>query len=126
MKIETVIAKFLAVREKRAILKKEYEASDFRFKEAQDKIEGYLLEKLNEEGLESFKTATGTAYLSTETKAGCADWPNFWEWLAINKKFDMLEKRVAIKGILTYEEDTGALPPYINKMVERVVRVRRT
>lgn len=126
MKIESVIERFVEVREKRAILKRAYEAEDFKLKEAAEKMEGWLLQKMNEEKVEAFKTASGTAYISVDTRASCADWPSFWQFCADNQQVSLLEKRVSIGAIKEYEETNGELPPFINKTVERVVRVRKS
>jgi len=125
-KIDTVIEKFVELRDKRTELKREFETADFKLKQAQEKIEGFLLQKLNADKVESFKTAAGTAYISNETRVSCADWPSFYQWVIANQRPDVFEKRLTNKVIIEYEEETGALPPYVNKMVERVVRVRRT
>jgi hypothetical protein len=125
-RIDTVIEKYIELREKRAILKRAYEQEDFILKEAAEKVEGWLLKKLNEEKVESFKTAVGTAYIAQETRASCADWPSFWQFCADNQLVSLLEKRVSISAIKEFEETNGQLPPFINKTVERVVRVRKS
>ena len=125
-KIDSVIEKYIDIREKRAVLKRAYEAEDFILKEAAEKVESWLLKKLNEEKVESFKTAVGTAYISQEVRASCADWPSFWQFCADNNLVSLLEKRVSIGAIKEYEESNGELPPFINKTVERVVRVRKS
>ena len=125
MKVETVVQKFVELRDKRAALKRAFEAEDFLLKQGQEKIEAYLLKRLTEEGVDSFKTAEGTAYTALETKVSCADWGSIWQWMAVNGEFSMMEKRLAVSAVKDYEERTGNLPPYVNKMVEKVVRVRR-
>jgi hypothetical protein len=125
-KIEDVIKRFVEIRDKRSELKKEYEAEDFKLKEGLSKIEVFLMRRLDQEKLESFKSAEGTAYIAREMKASCADWVSFWAFLAEEKRFNLLEKRVSIGGIKEYAEEKGELPPYINSSIERVVRVRRT
>lgn len=125
-KIDEVIKKFTEVREQRAELKRSYEAQDFVLKQAQEKIEVYLMKFLNAENQESVKTAAGTAYFSTETKVSCADWPSFYQFCLQIGRVDFFEKRLTAKAITEYEEETGSLPPYVNKTVEKVVRVRRT
>lgn len=123
---DVVIERFIQVRDKRAELKRAYEAEDFKLKQAAEKLEGWLLSRLNDQKVDSFKTAQGTAYIAVETKASCADWPSFWQFIIQTGNPQLLEKRVAIGAIKEYEENTGSLPPYVNKVEERVVRVRRT
>ena len=126
LKLESIIQKFVELREQRAILKRAYEESDYKLKSAQEKIEVHLLKQLNDQGVDSFKTAQGTAYIAQDVKVSCADWVSIWQFMAQNGEFSMMEKRLSVSAVKDYEERTGSLPPYVNKMVERVVRVRRT
>ncbi len=126
VKIEEAIKKFIEVRDQRAEIKRKFEEVDFTLKEALGKIEVFLMRALDSQKLDSMKSALGTAYIAREMKASCADWPNFWEWMAQEKRFNMLEKRVSIGGIKEYAEEKGELPPFVNTSIERVVRVRRT
>jgi len=125
-KPDTVIEQFVKLRDRRAELKRAYEAEDFKLKQAAERIEGWLLQKLNTDGVESLKTAMGTAYISVETRVSCADWPSFYSFCLQQQRVDFFEKRLTTKVILEFEEQEGHLPPYVSKMVERVVRVRRT
>jgi hypothetical protein len=126
MKVDTVIQRFVEVRDQRAELKRAWEVEDNKLKEALEKIEVHLMRRLEDAGVESFKTPVGTAYVSTDTKCSCADWPAMWEFLAENRLFSMLEKRLSISGVKEYIENAGGAPPYVNLMVEKVVRIRRT
>ena len=126
MKVETVIEKYIGVREKRALLKREYELQDAKLQAAANKMEVWFLNKMKEENVDAYKTSSGTAYISQKIQASCADWPNFWTFCAENNCVQLLEKRVAVGAIKEYEETHGELPPFINKMVERIVKVRRS
>ena len=125
-KYDQAVEKYVELREKRAVLKRAYDAEDFILKEALEKIEGWFLKKMNEDKVEAYKTASGTAYIAQEIRASCADWPSFWQFCADNNLVSLLEKRVSIGAIKEYEESNGELPPFINKTVERVVRVRKS
>lgn len=126
VKIEDAIIRYLAFRDERAKLKTDYEFADNKLKEIMEKIEVWFMKQMDAGNVEAFKTAAGTAYTSKEYKASCADWPGFWEFMADQRRFDLLEKRVGIGGIKSYLEEKGELPPFINLTTERVVRVRRT
>lgn len=123
--IDTIITRFVALRDKRSALKKKYDDADELLKTDMGKLEAYLLKKLNEVGSDTFKTEAGTAYIAIDTKVSCADWPLFWKWCAENSRVDMLEKRVSSKSVSEYEAEHGVLPPAVNVSKERVVRVRR-
>lgn len=121
----TVMTAYVKLRDKRAALKKKWEELDEQLKADMERMEAWLLKKLNEAGTDTFKNDAGTAYISETVRAGCADWTLFWKWAADNQRVDMLEKRVASKAIQEYMEEHGALPPGITITQYRDVIVRR-
>jgi len=123
---ETVMLAVIKLRDKRSALKKKWEELDEALKLDMERMEAWLLKKLNESGTTTFKNSAGTAYITETVRAGCADWTLFWEWAATNKRVDMLEKRVASKAIQDYmEEHNNQLPPGITITSYRDVTVRR-
>ena len=126
IKAETVIARYIETRDKKAELSKEWEAKKAVLDQALEKMEVWLMKKADEEGLESLKTTAGVAYKEIETKAACENWANFWPWAIANKRVDMLQKRLLASAILEYKEEVGDLPPGIVLHTERVMRVRRS
>ena len=52
---------YIQLRDRRALRKAEYENADADDKGKQEKIEGILLQRFNEEGIDSIKTGAGTA-----------------------------------------------------------------
>jgi len=120
-----VMTAYVKLRDKRAALKKKWEELDEQLKADMERMEAWLLKKLNEAGTDTFKNDAGTAYISETVRAGCADWTLFWKWAADNQRVDMLEKRVASKAIQEYMEEHGTLPPGITITQYRDVIVRR-
>lgn len=123
--IKEVMQKRLTIRDKRSELKATFDAKDSKLKEVDEKLQTWLLDQMQTIGTTTIKNEIGTAYISPQTKVSCADWPLFWEWCGQHNRLDMLEKRVALKPIKEYIEETGALPPAINISTERTVYVRR-
>lgn len=113
------------LRDKRAELKKLYEADDEVLKDSMERLEAWLLKKLIEAGTDTFKNEAGTAYITETVRGGCADWTLFWKWAADNHRVDMLEKRVSSKAIQDYLEEHKELPPGITITTYRDVTVRR-
>lgn len=123
---ETVMTAYAKLRDKRAALKKRFDELDEQIKTDMNRMEAWLLAKLNAAGTDTFKNGAGTAYITETVRAGCADWTLFWEWAATNKRVDMLEKRVASKAIQEYMEEHGnEMPPGITITSYRDVTVRR-
>ena len=125
-KIKAALEKYAEIRDKRSAIKKAYEEKDAILKDGLDKIEVFLMRYLDAQDLQSVNAGLFTGYIAKEHKVGCADWASFWEWMAVNKRCDMTEKRVAVGAVKEYLEAKGELPPFVNHSVERVVRVRRT
>src|SRR5690606_4698555 len=91
-----------------------------------DRIEAWLLENMDKVGADQFKAASGVAYIQTKTRASCADWATFWNYLQENGRFDLMEKRLSSKAIGDMLEETGELPPGVNIHRERTVVVRKS
>lgn len=122
---ETAMQRYIDLRDKRSALKKAFEEKDDALKAFQDKIEAWLLKKMQELGSDTIKNDAGTAYITVKSRFSCADWPGLWQWLQENKRVDMLEKRISSKAVQEFEEENGALPPFLNVSKEREVSIRR-
>lgn len=127
MKVDDLVEKYIKLRDKRSRLKAQFQQEDAPLSELQDKIEALLLAKFDEIGIESSRTAAGTAYVETRTSAGLADWDAFKSFLDQQESpFDYVERRVSKAAVDAYRKATdGDLPPGINWTATRVVNVRR-
>lgn len=125
-KAEQVILAYTALRDKRSELKKAYEADDAVLVDKMDKLEAWLLKTMQTVGTDQLKGAGNTAFVSIRDVAKCDDWGTFWNFLAENKRLDMLEKRVSSKTVGEYLEEFGELPPGISISREKRVNVRKS
>jgi hypothetical protein len=123
--VDTVIAAYVKLRDKRAALRKEYMTADEDLIAKMDKLEMFLLEKMKADNMTQLGSEHGTAYQQTVMKGNCSDWPSLWDFLAQSGRFDMLEKRISIKAVQEYYEQTGELPPGVNVNPELKVVIRR-
>lgn len=123
--VDTVIAAYVKLRDKRAVLKKAYTDEDDLLVQKMDKLEVFLLQNMQATGTTQLGSEHGTAYQQTLMKGNCSDWPSFWAFIAENGRFDMMEKRVSVKAIQEYYEASGVLPPGVNINPELKVIVRR-
>lgn len=123
--VDNVIQAYLKLRDQRSQLKKEYEDADLVQKEKMSKLEMWLMTQMQTSNATQLGSAHGTAYQQTVMKGNCSDWPSLWNFMAETKRFDMVEKRVSVKSIQEYYEETGQLPPGVNVNPELCVRVRK-
>jgi hypothetical protein len=94
--------------------------------EAMAKIEAVLLSQFNEEGVESVRTAAGTAYKDNKTFATVGDWEAFLEFVRVNEAWPLLKHDVVKKAVEEYKEaNDDALPPGVDWREETVIKVRR-
>lgn len=125
VKAEQVIEAYTKLRDKRAELKKEYEAADAALKDKIAKLDAWLLETMQSVGTDQLKGNGSIAFKSVVTKAGCEDWGEFWNFCANAHRLDMLEKRVSVKSVTEYLKEHGSLPPGISVRQEVTVNVRK-
>lgn len=125
MDIQTIVEKYIALRDKKAAIKAEYDARIAKIDEVMDKVEAALLKHFDEVGIDAVKTGAGTAYTSVKTSATVADWDMYLSFVKAQEAWQLLERRVAKKAVEEYREVNGDLPPGVNWSEERVVNIRR-
>jgi hypothetical protein len=124
--MEELVQKYIELRDAKSQLKAKYDAKAGKLDTAMEKIEAILLMDFNERGIESMRTAAGTAYKQTRVSAGVADWDAARDFIVENELWNMLERRVNKSAIEQYKEANGDLPPGINWREEVVINVRRS
>ena len=125
--VDTVVAKYIALRDKRSELKKAYEADDSKYKEAMEKCESWLLAQANALGVDNFAVkGVGTAIKGKQMQVSCKDWKAFHQFVKENDMLDMFERRVSHAVLKQYMEDhNDEIPPGLDVIFEQIVTVRR-
>lgn len=126
MKLSEVVAKYVELREKKANLKSEYVMQVAPIEAKMAKIEGKLLEVLDQTGGKSFRTPHGTAYVAVRTTASVADRETFFEFVKQNEEWPLMQVAVVKSAVEQYKSVNQELPPGINWREERVVNIRRS
>lgn len=124
--IDVLVEKYIQLRDKKAELKKKFDADTADITAALDKAEGFLLRHFQETGVEAVTTKAGTAYSQLRTSAGIADWDSVLDFIRTNEMWSMLERRVSKTAVEAYKNEHADLPPGINWSEARVVNVRRS
>jgi len=89
-------------------------------------LNGKLLERLNNVGGDSVKTAHGTAYRTTKRSASIADGDVFRKYVIDNGEFDLVDWRANANAVDDYITTHGAQPPGVNFSTTFTVGVRRS
>jgi hypothetical protein len=93
--VDEVIAAYVKLRTKKDAIEAEAKDRVKGVKEKLEQLEAWLKEKADEQGVTSFKTKHGTAFLTTTDYANVGDWDAVLEFVRENEAFDMLEKRIS-------------------------------
>jgi len=124
--LNLIVEKYIALRDRKSEMKKAYEGQVAEVDAAMERCEAYLLNTMNGMGIDSIKTAAGTAYTKVATSATVADWPLVLGFIQKHELWPMLEKRVSKTVVESYREEHNDLPPGINWTETRVLNIRRT
>jgi hypothetical protein len=126
MEINTLVEKYIQLRDKKAEMKAAYTAKVERIDAALKQIEGVLLHTFNETGMESVRTANGTAYKTTTVSAKVSDWEPCLTYIRQHDAWELLEHRVGKKAVEEFMADKGMPPPGVSVVTDISINVRRT
>jgi hypothetical protein len=123
--VDEVIAAYVKLRTKKDAIEAETKDRVKGIKEKLEQLEAWLKEKADEQGVTSFKTKHGTAFLTTTDYANVGDWDAVLEFVRENEAFDMLEKRISKIAVRGYIEANKEVPPGVNYGTKLEVNVRK-
>lgn len=123
--VDEVVAAYIKLRDKKDSMEAEVKERTKGIKEQLNKLEAWLKEQADAQGVTSFKTKHGTAFLTTTDYANVADWDAVLQFIQTEEAFDMLEKRVSKIAVRGYIEANKAVPPGINYGTKLEVNVRK-
>lgn len=96
----TLVALYIKMREIRAERKAAYTLDDDKDKKRMGRIEGELLLRFQNQGIDSISVSgVGTAYKTTKTSATVADWDAFFSHVLQNEAWELLEHRANKKAV---------------------------
>lgn len=125
MNYEIAAERYQAVRKEVEALDREYKERKAKFAEKLVALENWITAKAQEDGLESVRTAAGTAYWSTHHTATVASRDEFFTFCKEHDAWDMVESRASKTGVKSFIEANGAPPPGVNFSSTRVFNLRK-
>lgn len=117
--------KYLQVRNQIEAMEREHKAAKAVLTEKLITLESWFTAKASEDGLETVKTPSGTAYWSTHHTATVASREEFFNFCKEHDAWDMVESRASKTGVKSYIEANGAPPPGVNFSSTRVFNLRK-
>lgn len=125
MTVDQVIEAYLKYRNKKEALEAEIKDQVKELKDKMAKLEAWIKTKADAEGVTSFKTANGTAFVTTNDYANVADWDAVLSFIKENDAYDMLEKRISKNAVRGYIEQRKEVPSGVNYGTRIDVNVRK-
>lgn len=123
--VEQVVGTYMKLRRKKEAVEQQVKDEVADIKAKMTKLESWLMQKADEDGVTSFKTAAGTAFITTTDFANVADWDAVLTFIKENEAFDMLEKRVSKSAVKALLDETGEVPPGITYGTKIGINVRK-
>ena len=125
MKIDDVIRAYVKLRDQKAAVEGEVKERVAQIKGKMDKLEAYLKEQMDVQGLTQFKSDHGTAFITTTDFANVANWDEVLQFIKDNEAYDMLEKRVSKTAVRGYMDKNKRVPPGITYGTKLDVNIRK-
>ena len=123
--VDDVVAAYLKLRNKKEAIEAEMKDQVKVLKEKMEQFEAWIKEQADAQGVTSFKTKHGTAFLTTTDYANVADWDAVLGFIRENEAYDMLEKRISKVAVRGYIDATKAVPPGVNYGTKLEVNIRK-
>jgi hypothetical protein len=123
--VDDVVATYMRLRSQKEAIEAEVKDRVSTIKAKMEKLEAWIKEQADAQGVTSFKTKHGTAFLTTTDYANVADWDAVLDFIRGNEAYDMLEKRISKIAVRGYIEANKAVPPGVNYGTKLEVNIRK-
>jgi len=123
--VDSVIKTYMKLRTQKEVIEAEAKDKVATVKEKMLKLEAWLKAKLDADGLTSFKTDHGTAFLTTTDFANVDDWDAVLRFIREEEAFDMLEKRISKTAVRGYIETNKEVPPGVKYGTKLDINIRK-
>ena len=123
--VDDVIATYMKLRNQKEAIEAEVKDQVVGIKAKMEKLETWIKEQADAQGVTSFKTKHGTAFLTTTDYANVADWDAVLDFIRENEAYDMLEKRISKIAVRGYIDLNKAVPAGVNYGTKLEVNIRK-
>lgn len=124
--VDELVKSYVETRNFLATKRQEWEDLERAMKDIMARISMALRDKGDHLGVDSFKTAYGTAYRSVKTSYRVANWDQVLEYIRRTGNYQILEKRVGKLATKEIHDATGEVPPGIDFAAEVEFLVRKS
>lgn len=123
--VDQVISAYMTLRSQKDSIEAEMKERVSGIKAKMEKLEAWIKTQADAQGVTSFKTKHGTAFLTTTDYANVADWDAVLEFIQTNDAYELLEKRISKIAVRNYIENDKFVPPGVNYGTKLEVNIRK-
>lgn len=125
MTVDQIIGNYIKLRNKRDSLEAEVKQKTKAISDMMEKLEHKLLQLADDQGVDSFKTEHGTAFIKESDYASVEDWDAVLEFIEKEKAYEFLTKKVNKIPVREYiDTHEGVIPPGMSYGIRRGIQVR--
>ena len=126
MDTNEIVQHYLALRDHKAKIDAEYKAQVADIDAQMKSAEAYLLNQLNQSGLDRMGTTSGTVLVSVKTMPGFEDREATINFIKMTGNVELLQARLSSTAVKDFmDANGGQLPPGVKVTTERTVQIRR-
>lgn len=126
MDVSKLVEVYVKIRDKRAELKKSFEVEDNKLVEKLEMIESELLNVCKDNGVESLRTTSGTAFRTIKERVWAPDWDAFKEFVREHDAVELFESRIHQGNYKEWAEAHPDVSAPVNVDRKYAITVRRS
>lgn len=125
--MDTVVKSYMKLRDQKDAIKREAKTKVDELDASIEKLETWILSRMETDGVTSYKTEHGTAFRTTTDYVTVADWDAVLDFVKKEDAYHLLEKRVSKAAVLGYMNDPEdkRVPPGVNYYTRADINIRR-
>ena len=121
-----LIKRHQEIKRTKELMETEYKESVAPYTEALDAIELSIMEYLNANGLQNFKSPDGTAYKKSHVQCKMVDRQALVAYVRASDNFDIFTNSLTKDAVQAYVEANKAAPPGVEVTTVQVVNIRKS
>lgn len=123
--VDDAVRDYLALRDGITEINREVKGRVAELKATQERIADFIEQQRVAVGVESFRTAHGTAFRQEWKAVKVSDWSAFLQWLLATGNYHMLTKAVSKEAVMEFMAETKTIPPGLSYDHGYELRVNR-
>lgn len=126
VKADRLVKAYIAMRDKRAELSKEYTNVDRKIEQQMEMVEAELVKMCRDVGADSLRTSFGNVYKTVKTSYETSDWDNMYKFVVENNIPHVLQRRISSLNMKQFLEENPTLMPIgMNVVNKYAVMIKR-